>query len=104
MERKILEDNEWSPFQKLPTNVLQLFLDYFPLSYTHQYGNKTLIHEIIREHEVLIGAVEGGLNIGMIYENLDMFYERSIIRWVTHRLASSIPTLPKPVLYGYSIW
>ena len=82
MERKILSmgKDEKSPFTKLPTNVLQLLLDYFPLSYTHQYGNKTLIQEIIREHEVLIGAVEGRLNIGMIYKNLDMFYERSIIR------------------------
>ena len=82
MERKLLSmgDDEKSPFQKLPTNVLQLLLDYFPLSYTPQYGNKTLIRDIIREHEVLIGAVEGGLTIGMIYENLGMFDERSIIR------------------------
>ena len=82
MERTLLSmgDDEWSPFQKLPTNVLQLLLDYFPLSYTHQYGNMTLIQEIIQEHKQLIGAVEGGLNIGMIYENLGMFSERSFIR------------------------
>ena len=82
MERTLLSpgEDEESPFQKLPTNVLQLLLDYFPLSYTPQYGNKTLIREIIREHEQLIGAVEGGLTIDMIYENLGMFYERSILR------------------------
>ena len=81
MERTLLSmENERSPFQKLPTNVLQLLLDYFPLSYTHQYGNKTLIREIIREHEELIRAVEGGLTIDMMYENLGMFSERSILR------------------------
>ena len=81
MERTLLSmEDERSPFQKLPTNVLQLLLDYFSLSYTPEHRNKTLIQEVIREHKQLIGAVEGGLNIGMIYENLDMFSERSIIR------------------------
>ena len=56
--------DEWSPSR----NVLQLILDYFPLSYTPQYGNKTFIQEIIREHEELIGAVEGGLTMNMRYE------------------------------------
>ena len=62
MERTLMSiGDEWSPSR----NDLQLLLDYFPVSYTPQYGNKTLIQEIIREHEELIGAVEGGLTINM---------------------------------------
>ena len=81
MERTLLKmGDEWSPFQKLPTNMLQLMFDYFPITQSRQYANHTLIHEILRQHEQLIGAAEGGLNMGMIYQHLGMVSDRTIRR------------------------
>ena len=80
MERTLLSmGEEWSPFQKLPTNALQLVMDYTALSYSLQYSNRTRIEEIIKEHQQLIRAAEGGLSLDMIYEMVGMVSERTII-------------------------
>ena len=70
---------EWSPFQKLPTNALQLLMDYTALLYSTQYSNRTRIEEIIKEHQQLIRVTEGGLSLDMLYKMMGMVSERTII-------------------------
>ena len=70
---------EWSPFQKLPTNALQLLMDYMTVSHSLQYSNRTRIDAIINEHQQLIRATEGGLTLDTIYKMLGMVSERTII-------------------------